>query len=82
MPANLISSNLESWNTFSLLALTITSESFSIGLEKKIFSITERAIQFITKNYKNKNPFFLQISHYAIHSNLIMRKEENGLEVF
>ena len=42
---------------------------------KKIFSITERAIQFITNNYKNKNPFFLQISHYAIHSNLIMRKE-------
>jgi arylsulfatase A-like enzyme len=42
---------------------------------KKIFSVTERAIQFITKNYKNKNPFFLQISHYAIHSNLIMRKE-------
>ena len=42
---------------------------------KKIFSITQRAIQFITKNHKNKNPFFLQISHYAIHSNLIMRKE-------
>jgi arylsulfatase A-like enzyme len=42
---------------------------------KKIFSITQRAIHFITKNHKNKNPFFLQISHYAIHSNLIMRKE-------
>ena len=42
---------------------------------KKIFSITQSAIQFITKNHKNKNPFFLQISHYAIHSNLIMRKE-------
>tara|TARA_B100001057_G_C22858839_1_gene953684 strand:+ start:2371 stop:3789 length:1419 start_codon:yes stop_codon:yes gene_type:complete len=42
---------------------------------KKIFSVTERAIQFIINNYKNKNPFFLQISHYAIHSDLIMRKE-------
>lgn len=42
---------------------------------KKIFSITERSLQFIENSYKNKNPFFLQISHYAIHSDLVMRKE-------
>ena len=42
---------------------------------KKIFSITERAIRFITKSHINKNPFYLQISHYAIHSNLIMKKK-------
>tara|TARA_B110000444_G_scaffold42348_1_gene38237 strand:+ start:5338 stop:6756 length:1419 start_codon:yes stop_codon:yes gene_type:complete len=42
---------------------------------KKIFSVTERAIQFISKSHKKKNPFFLQISHYAIHSDLVMKKE-------
>ena len=42
---------------------------------KKIFSITNRAIQFINENHENKNPFFLQISHYAIHSDLVMRKD-------
>ena len=42
---------------------------------KKIFSITNRAIKFISKSYENRKPFFLQISHYAIHSDLIMRKE-------
>tara|TARA_B000000477_G_scaffold110769_1_gene104488 strand:- start:2561 stop:3997 length:1437 start_codon:yes stop_codon:yes gene_type:complete len=42
---------------------------------KKIFSITERSIQFIENSHNEKSPFYLQISHYAIHSDLIMRKE-------
>tara|TARA_Y100000991_G_C21974867_1_gene351616 strand:- start:4524 stop:5933 length:1410 start_codon:yes stop_codon:yes gene_type:complete len=41
---------------------------------KKIFSITKRSIEFIEENKKNKTPFFLQISHYAIHSDIIARK--------
>lgn len=42
---------------------------------KKIFSITQRAIQFISSSHKKKKPFYLQISHYAIHSDLVMKRE-------
>ena len=42
---------------------------------KKIFSITEKAIDFIEENAQKKTPFYLQLSHYAIHSNLMMTKE-------
>ncbi len=42
---------------------------------KKIFSVTERAINFIEENKDNRTPFFLQISHYAIHSDIVARKE-------
>jgi len=42
---------------------------------KKIFSITKRAIDFIGENNENHTPFFLQISHYAIHSDIQARKE-------
>ena len=41
---------------------------------KKIFSVTKRAIDFIEENNKNNTPFFLQISHYAIHSDISARK--------
>ena len=40
---------------------------------KKIFSITERAIDFIEENSNKNIPFFLQISHYAIHSYIMAR---------
>ena len=40
---------------------------------KKIFSITQRAINFIEENNKKNKPFFLQISHYAIHSDILAR---------
>ena len=40
---------------------------------KKIFSITQRAINFIDENNKKSKPFFLQISHYAIHSDILAR---------
>lgn len=42
---------------------------------KKIFSITKRAINFIEESKHNNTPFFLQISHYAIHSDILARKE-------
>ena len=41
---------------------------------KKIFSVTKRAIDFIEKNNEKNIPFFLQISHYAIHSDVSARK--------
>ncbi|CAI8421762.1 MAG: Choline-sulfatase [Flavobacterium sp. SCGC AAA160-P02] len=42
---------------------------------KKIFSTTQKAIDFIERQAKSKQPFFLQVSHYAVHSDLMMRKE-------
>ncbi len=47
---------------------------------KKIFSTTKRAIAFMEKSVKENTPFFLQISHYAVHSNLEMR--ENTLKKY
>ena len=42
---------------------------------KKIFSITQRANNFMAEQVKANHPFFLQISHYAIHSDVMMRKQ-------
>ena len=41
---------------------------------KKIFSMTKKAIDFIEKNKKENTPFYLQISHYAIHSDIYARE--------
>ena len=41
---------------------------------KKIFSLTGKAIDFIEEQKENNKPFFLQISHYAVHTNLISKK--------
>lgn len=41
---------------------------------KKIFSTTEKAIKFIEKQSISGDPFFLQVSHYAVHSDIMMRK--------
>ena len=37
---------------------------------KNIFSLTDRAIEFIKSSKAEKKPFYLQISHYAVHSNI------------
>ena len=37
---------------------------------KNIFSITDRAIDFIESCKSQDKPFYLQISHYAVHSNI------------
>ena len=42
---------------------------------KNIFSLSEKAMDFIENQNELEKPFYLQISHYAIHSDLIMRKE-------
>ena len=42
---------------------------------KKIFSTTERAIDFLERQAMSNTPFFLQVSHYAVHSDVMMRKE-------
>ena len=41
---------------------------------KHIFGITERSIAFIDNQVKQNNPFFLQVSHYAVHSDLVSRE--------
>ncbi len=35
---------------------------------KEIFSLTKRGIEFIEENVKADKPFYLQLSHYAVHS--------------
>ena len=42
---------------------------------KHIFSLTGRAIDFISSCNEEKKPFFLQISHYAVHTNIESTKE-------
>ncbi len=41
---------------------------------KKIFSTTMSAIDFIERQANDNKPFFLQISHYAVHSDVMMLK--------
>ena len=42
---------------------------------KNIFSLTDRAIEFISNSKSEKKPFYLQISHYAVHSNVESREK-------
>ena len=42
---------------------------------KNIFSITDRAIDFIESSKKEEKPFYLQISHYAVHANIESKEE-------
>ena len=42
---------------------------------KEIFSITERAVEFIQKHHTAGSPFYLQLSHYAVHSPVETRPE-------
>tara|TARA_B100001093_G_scaffold497860_1_gene545282 strand:+ start:813 stop:2279 length:1467 start_codon:yes stop_codon:yes gene_type:complete len=42
----------------------------SVQDPKKIFSLTEKAAQFIKKCNAQEKPFYLQISHYAVHANI------------
>ena len=37
---------------------------------KNIFSLTDRAIEFMASSKSEKKPFYLQISHYAVHTNI------------
>tara|TARA_Y100000813_G_scaffold169608_1_gene132153 strand:- start:2853 stop:4322 length:1470 start_codon:yes stop_codon:yes gene_type:complete len=42
---------------------------------KNIFSLTDRAIEFITSCKENETPFYLQISHYAVHTDIESREK-------
>ena len=42
---------------------------------KKIESLTERAINFMTRQVKTGHPFYLQLSHYATHVDIQTKKE-------
>ena len=42
---------------------------------KKIFSLTNKAIDFIENQNELNKPFFLQISHYAVHTNIVSKEE-------
>ena len=42
---------------------------------KNIFSVTDRAIEFITSCKANETPFYLQISHYAVHTDIESREK-------
>ena len=38
---------------------------------KRVDSLTKRAIAFMRESTENKQPFFLQLSHYAVHSSIV-----------
>ena len=42
---------------------------------KNIYSLTNRAIEFMDSSTLEKKPFYLQISHYAVHSNIESTQE-------
>ena len=42
---------------------------------KKIFSLTKKAIDFIDSAVDIKKPFYLQVSHYAVHASLQMQEK-------
>lgn len=42
---------------------------------KRVDSLTERTIEFIEDALEQERPFFIQLSHYAVHSDLVYSKE-------
>ena len=42
---------------------------------KNIYSLSNKAIDFIEKQNNSGNPFYLQISHYAVHTNIVSKEE-------
>ncbi|MCA9013131.1 MAG: sulfatase [Planctomycetaceae bacterium] len=42
---------------------------------KRIFSITARATDFMQRMSAEKRPFYVQLSHYAVHADMQMRAE-------
>ena len=46
---------------------------------KNISSITKRAIEFIKSCKKENKPFYLQISHYAVHTNIESKEKSYNL---
>ena len=46
---------------------------------KKIISLTYSAIDIIESSKKEEKPFYLQISHYAVHSNIESKESSYNL---
>ena len=46
---------------------------------KNIFSLTDRAIEFIDSSKEEEKPFYLQISHYAVHSNVESKEKSYAI---
>ena len=42
---------------------------------KNIFSLTDKAIEFIKSSKADETPFYLQISHYAVHTDIESREK-------
>ena len=45
---------------------------------KNIFSLTDKAIEFIKSSKAEEKPFYLQISHYAVHSNIESKEKSSA----
>ena len=46
---------------------------------KNIFSLTDRAIEFIKSSTAKAKPFYLQISHYAVHADIESKEKSFNL---
>ena len=46
---------------------------------KNIFSLTDRAIEFIESSNAKAKPFYLQISHYAVHADIESKEKSYNL---
>ena len=46
---------------------------------KNIFSLTDRAIEFIKSSTAKAKPFYLQISHYAVHADIESKEKSYNL---
>tara|TARA_B110000858_G_scaffold37569_1_gene42249 strand:- start:48 stop:1481 length:1434 start_codon:yes stop_codon:yes gene_type:complete len=51
----------------------------SVKDPKNIFSLTQKSVDFMEKNTNENKPFYLQISHYAVHAS-IQSKEETYIK--
>ena len=45
---------------------------------KLIDTITDEALHFITRNQANDRPFYLQLSHYAVHLGHLLQRRDAG----
>ncbi|UDQ96459.1 sulfatase [Lentisphaerota bacterium WC36G] len=51
------------------------NSNFEENNPKDIFGITQRAEEFMAKNVKANKPFYVQLSHYAVHEPIACRNE-------
>lgn len=54
---------------------TNTEGNLNTNDPKEISTVTERAVRFMQRQTERDTPFFLQISHYAVHTRIQAKKE-------